>query len=169
MKGKLGIEAPNNLLFIHEGEDNVVDISLGDIDIKEGKDKLDALEFRDEKITEEELKEMIGFDYEDVKFFDNKETDYEVSDVYVSAGIENHFTVRYYAKDDEFDEIQTTTTKKGKEVEIIDDGLFVEWFWEDEGYNYLIDGNYNDEEEADIEKKEYILEVIDKVTKAYGE
>lgn len=66
----------------------------------------------------------------------------------------------------DFKDKKNLTTNGGKEVQIIDDGLFVEWLWEDDGYFYRIDGNYGEE---DIKKKEYSLEVIDKMIKKYSE
>ena len=158
-------------------------INLGDIEFEEGKKVLDGLTFREESITEEELKESIGVDYENIKYYDNNGTDYEVSEFAFINDEEIYIGVVYYNPEgdndyiyldvskDGFDryesgEMQTVKTEKGKTVEITDDGFHVEWLWEEDGYNYRVSNNYDEEE---VEEKEAVLDVIDKMTKTYGE
>lgn len=71
MSGEIGEIDDGYVSFISSTDDKETEIFLGELSIEEGKQKLENLEFSDEEITEEDLKEMIGFDYEDVKYFDN--------------------------------------------------------------------------------------------------
>ncbi|TSB44841.1 hypothetical protein [Alkalicoccobacillus porphyridii] len=184
MKGTLGDMGYNYKSFVHYDDGMKTEIRLGEMEIEDAKKKLDALEFRDEDLTEDELKEALGFSYEDVKFFDNHESAYNVSELWISHGSLNTFSVRYRNPDageydaidisvtaEEFEirdyiDIENKTTNQGKDVKMIDDGLYVEWLWEDDDYFYGIAGNYD---EDDVEKKEYNLEVIDQMIKKYGE
>lgn len=184
MKGIIGDTGGGYISFVHYDNDMRTVIDLGEIQIEDAKKKLDSLEFRNEDITENEIKELLGFDYEDAKFFDNKETDYDVSELWINTGDYKKFEVRYRNPDagefdaidirinveefevDDYVEPENITTNKGKKVEIIDDGFYAHWLWEEDDYFYQIAGNYSEEE---VEKKEYNLEVIDKMTKKYGE
>ncbi len=184
MKGVIGDIGGGYISFVHYDNDIRTEIELGEIEIEDAKKILDGLEFRNEDITENEIKELLGFDYEDAKFFDNKGTDYYVSDLWISTGDHNKFEIRYRNPDagefdaidisidvkafdvDDYKESENITTSKGKKVEIIDDGFYAQWLWKEDGYFYQISGNYDEE---DVEKKEYNLEVIDKMTKKYGE
>src|SRR5690625_1028888 len=56
---------------INDTDEYGTTIVLGDIEFEEGKKVLDGLTFREESITEEELKESIGVDYENIKYYDN--------------------------------------------------------------------------------------------------
>lgn len=182
--GKIGIDDYSNMIYIqniNDSDEYGIEINLGEIEIEEGKKILDGLSFRDESITEEELKESIGVDYENIKYYDNKGTDYEVSefafikDEEISIGVvyynpegEHDYIHMYVSKNDfeKDDEVETVKTEKGKTVEMIDDGYYVEWFWEEDGYKYKISGNYDEEE---VEEKDAVLDVIDSMTKTYGE
>ncbi len=182
--GKIGIDDYSSMRYIQnlsDSDEYGTEINLGKIEIEEGKKILDGLSFREESITEEGLKESIGVDYENIKYYDNKGTDYEVSefafikDEEISIGVtyynpegEHDYIHMYVSKNDfeKDDEVETVKTEKGKTVEIIDDGFYVEWFWEEDGYNYKISGNYDEEE---VEKKDAVLDVIDNITKTYGE
>jgi len=188
LSGEIGELDEGYVSFISSTDDKETEISLGELSIEEGKKKLDNLEFRDEEITEEDLKEMIGLDYEDVKYFDNKDTKYDdVTEVFIRTNVKRSIGVRYRNRDaGEYDAVdvyvskeeyprskniepETKETDEGKKVEIVDDGLYVDWYWEQDGYYYNISGNYNEDDEEDDAKKEYNLEVIDNITKEYGE
>src|SRR5690625_2952711 len=184
--GKIGMNDSGATSYIHNIDDTdeyETIIDLGDIELEEGKKVLDGLSFREESITEEELKESIGVDYENIKYYDNKGTDYEVSEFAFINDEEIYIGVVYYNPEgdndyiylgvskDGFDryesgEVQTVKTEKGKTVELTDDGYHVEWLWEEDGYNYRISNNYDEEE---VEEKEAVLDVIDNMTKTYGE
>ncbi|GAF66238.1 hypothetical protein BTS2_3138 [Bacillus sp. TS-2] len=185
LEGTLGDIGHGFKYFVHYDPVMRTTIDLGDMDIEDAREKLDSLEFRDEDLTEEELEESLGFTYEDVKFFDNGESNYNVSELWLRGGNLNAFEVRYRNPDageydaidigvsaEEFEipdykEQENVTTNNGKEVIIVDDGFYAEWFWqEDDGYFYRIGGNYSEEE---VEKKEYNLEVIDKMINKYGQ
>lgn len=187
--GEIGEIDDGYVSFINATEDMTTEIFLGELSIEEGKKKLEKLELRDKDITEEQLKEMLGFDYEEVKYFNHTDTDYDdVSEVWFRNLTDKSIGVRYRNNDaDEYDavdvyvsktgfkredkhiETQTVETEQGKKVDILDDGLYVDWYWEQDGYYYNISGNYNDEKKEDDAKKEYNLEVIDRITKEYGE
>lgn len=182
--GKIGIDDYSNMSYIqniNDSDEYGIEINLGEVEIEEGKKILDRLSFREESITEEELKESIGVDYENIKYYDNKGTDYEVSEfsfikdeeiyigvVYYNPEGEHDYIYVHVSKDDfeRDDEVETVKTEKGKTVEIIDDGYHVEWFWEEDGYKYRISNNYDEDE---VEEKDAVLDVIDNMTKTYGE
>lgn len=185
LKGTLGDLGYGYIGFVHYGDNEMTtEVELGQIEIEDAKIKLDALEFRDEALTETDIRDLLGFYLEDIKFFDNSGTNYDVLRLWISKENPNTLTVRYYNHDaDEYDAIdidvskkefdipnyidtENTTTKNGKEVKIVDDGLFVKWLWEEDGYFYKISGNYGEE---DVEKKEYNLVVIDNMVKKFGE
>lgn len=188
LSGMIGEIDDGYVSFISSTDDKEVEIFLGELSIEEGKEKLAKLEFIDEEITKEDLKEMVGFDFETVHYFDNKDTKYDnVSEVFIRTNIKKSFGVRYRNHDaGEYDAVdvyvskeafprdkniepERLKTKKGKTVEVIDDGLYVDWYWEEDGYYYNIAGNYNADDKKDDAKKEYNLEVIDNITKQFGE
>lgn len=181
--GKIGYIDDGYLGFIGATGEVRTDIVIGEVGMEEAKRILDSLKFRDEDITEAELKETTGVDYENVKYFNNIGTGYDVSEMWFRTADEGYVAVRYRNKDaGEYDAIDvyvsendfirdgykdtvTVQTEQGKKVDIMDDGFFVEWFWEDNGSKYSITGNFSEEEK---DKKDYMLEVIDNMTKVYG-
>lgn len=182
--GEIGDVGGGNISFVSVVEAIKTEIDLGDVGLEEGKRILDSLQFRETDITEETLKETIGVDYEAIKYYNSKGTDYDVTDIWFVNGEERYVAMRYYnkaageydavdvyvSKEDfernEYEETKTVQTEEGKKVDIIDDGYLVEWFWEEEGYKYKISGNYNEQEQ---DKKDANVEFIDRMTKMYGE
>lgn len=183
--GQIGFLDEDYIGFIGTNGDVRTEINIGTIGMEESKRILDNLEFREEDITEAELKKAIDVDYENVKYFNNLDTEYDVSQISFATGEEKYVHVRYRKNDteeydavdvyaskkdfkrEEYKDTKTVQTTEGKTVDIMDDGFYVEWFWdEDDGYKYRISGNFDEE---DVDKKDYMLEVIDNMTKVYGE
>lgn len=187
--GIIGTDEYDRTSFIQDINDTDeygIIVDLGSMEVEEGKKVLDGLTFREESVTEEWLKESTGVDYENIKFFDNRGTDYVVSEIAFRTGEENLIWVRYYNNESEdYDNIdigiskddfvidednkgETIKTKEGKTVEVIlYDGSYEDWLWEeDDGYNYRISHNF---EESGADEREAMLDAIDNITKSYGE
>ncbi|NMA66282.1 MAG: hypothetical protein GX957_08610, partial [Clostridiaceae bacterium] len=85
---------------------------------EDAKIKLDALEYSNEALTENDIKELLFFSYEDVKFFDNKRTNYDVSELWIRKGNLNIIMVRYRNNEaDEFDAIDISVSAEQFEIQ----------------------------------------------------